>query len=244
MVRRRARAFTLIELMIVVAIIGILAALLLPALRGARDRALSAECMSNIRQLTQAALLYRDANDGYFPPASWDIMTTNLRRWHGERDRQNEPFEFDRSPMHQYLQTDRIKACPVFRDRLRGFEAGCGGYGYNDDYVGSGRGDPTDGSDTPARNLGDPTNTVMFADCAFLRNGELIEYSFITEPVFETWGCDSTPSVHFRHRGKANVGWCDGHVTAESMGFSRGPSADHQIGYIGTFDDNRLYDRK
>lgn len=244
MTRRHARAFTLIELMIVIAIVGVLAALLLPAIRGARDRALSAECMSNLRQLTQAAILYRDANDGYYPPASWDIMTTNLHRWHGVRDRQDEPFAFKRSPMHLYLQVDRIKACPTFREHLKGFEAGCGGYGYNDDYVGSGRGDPTDGGDCPARNVNDPTNTIMFADCAFLGPTGIIEYSFVTEPVFEVWGCDSTPSIHFRHRGRANVGWCDGHVSSEAMGFSRGKSAEVDIGYVGRWQDNRLYDRK
>jgi prepilin-type N-terminal cleavage/methylation domain-containing protein/prepilin-type processing-associated H-X9-DG protein len=248
--------FTLIELLVVMAIVGVLAALLFPALRGAKDKARSVGCISNLRQLTVAALLYCEYDDDYFPPSSWDIYTTNRHRWHGERDNQGEPFDFRRSPLYTYLKTDRIKGCPVFAEYLTGFEAGCGGYGYNDGYVGSGRGDPRDKSSRPARRgqIGDPANTVMFADCAFLGGpgaGGLIEYSFVTEPVYEAWGSTpSTPSIHFRHQGRANVSWCDGHVSSEPMGYSNNhgffPGYDfaaHNIGYVGTFRDNRLYDR-
>lgn len=66
--RIRHSAFTLIELLVVVAIIAILAAMLLPALKGARDRAKSAECMSNLRQIGQAIQLYAEDFDGYPPP--------------------------------------------------------------------------------------------------------------------------------------------------------------------------------
>jgi len=241
----------------VIAIIGILMALLLPALRGAKDKAKSAMCMSNLRQLVTAALLYAEYNDGYYPPSSWDIMTTNLHRWHGVRDHQNEPFEFKRSPLHLYLQGDGIKACPVFGEYLTGFEAGCGGYGYNDSYVGSGRGDPRDKGNLPARRgmIHNPSNTIMFADCAFLGGGGSggpIEYSFVTEPVYEVWGGgDSTPSIHFRHNRRANVAWCDGHVSSEPMGFSNNHGyfpgydfASQDIGYVGAYHDNRLYDRR
>ena len=248
-VNGRSRAFTLIELLVVIAIVGMLASFLLPALAGARQQAYAAECMSNLRQLSQAVILYCRDHDGRYPPSSWDIMTTNLHRWHGVRDRQNEPFDFERSALHKYLQTDRIKACPSFRDHLTGFESGCGGYGYNDSYIGSGRGIPGNAQAHLAATQGsirDPVNTILFADCAFLNagTGELIEYSFVTEPVFEVWGSNSVPSIHFRHRGRANVAWADGHVSSEAMGFSRGPCGAHDIGYVGEWNDNRLYDRK
>lgn len=59
--------FTLIELLIVVAIIAILAALLLPALNKARESALRSNCISNIRQAAAGVILYSDDYNGYAP---------------------------------------------------------------------------------------------------------------------------------------------------------------------------------
>lgn len=61
--------FTLIELLIVIAIIAILAAMLLPALQQARERGKSSKCVSNLKQLGMAAMLYTSDNHDYLPPA-------------------------------------------------------------------------------------------------------------------------------------------------------------------------------
>ena len=56
--------FTLIELLVVVAIIALLMAILIPALRTAREQGKRAVCLSNLRQLTLAWIMYADDNDG------------------------------------------------------------------------------------------------------------------------------------------------------------------------------------
>jgi prepilin-type processing-associated H-X9-DG protein len=71
----------LVELLVVVAIIAILAAMLLPALQGAKNRARSAECMSNLRQLSMAFHLYAENNNG-FPPPHYDANATPVQ-WPG-----------------------------------------------------------------------------------------------------------------------------------------------------------------
>ena len=61
----KRRSFTLIELLVVVAIIAVLVALLLPALQGARDQSRRTACMSNLKQMHIAYLMYADENNGW-----------------------------------------------------------------------------------------------------------------------------------------------------------------------------------
>jgi len=69
---RRRHAFTLVELLVVIGIIGVLIAILLPALNKAREHARRTRCMSNMRQLTIAWTMYVQNNKGKLPSADTD----------------------------------------------------------------------------------------------------------------------------------------------------------------------------
>lgn len=62
---RIERAFTLIELLIVIAIIAVLIGILLPALRGGREQGRAVQCLSNQRQIGMAQQFYADEFDEY-----------------------------------------------------------------------------------------------------------------------------------------------------------------------------------
>ena len=61
------RGFTLIELLVVIAIIAILAAILFPVFAKAREKARSASCESNLKQISLAVLMYAQDYDEKFP---------------------------------------------------------------------------------------------------------------------------------------------------------------------------------
>src|SRR5437763_14539096 len=65
--RNRKAAFTLIELLVVIAIIAIIAAILFPVFARAREKARQATCLSNLKQLGAAVMMYMSDYDEAFP---------------------------------------------------------------------------------------------------------------------------------------------------------------------------------
>jgi prepilin-type processing-associated H-X9-DG protein len=64
----KARAFTIIELLVVAAVIALLLAMLLPSLSLARDKARTTACLANLKQISHAINFYAVDNDGYTNP--------------------------------------------------------------------------------------------------------------------------------------------------------------------------------
>lgn len=73
---RKSAAFTLIELMIVIAIIAILAAILVPNFIRARAQAHLTACESNLRQIATSLEMYSVDNRGHYPPTI-NLLTPN-----------------------------------------------------------------------------------------------------------------------------------------------------------------------
>ncbi len=111
--RMRCQIFTLIELLVVIAIIAILASLLLPALKNARNSAKNANCMSNLKQIASASMMYFIDNNDY-------LTTVNESGYNYGRRWQNDslsgylnltPPLYDGTP--NYLPNVVIFRCPA-----------------------------------------------------------------------------------------------------------------------------------
>jgi prepilin-type processing-associated H-X9-DG protein len=190
------------------------------------------------------------------------------RRWHGKRIGANEPFDPLKGPLAGYLGDGKIKECPTRADFTKeqtgdiNFELGCGGYGYNMAYLGCrlwSKGITTFaamkeayGRTTNMTEVRRPGATLMFSDTAFYQSYAgcryLIEYSFAEPPFYVSngmvnEGVFNQPSIHFRHQGRTNVGWVDGHIEPRRMADMEGKagydaaSAGVNIGWFEPVDN-------
>lgn len=189
-------------------------------------------------------------NGHYVPAAAdmYDFMLSGADpdhfggrlRWHGTRETPNPrtPFDPNTGPLAEYLPDGRVKQCPVFFEYREHnplentFEGGAGGYGYNMAYVGSMLSlvkDPVEAVrlGMPDSAIAHPARTIMFTDAAIPLESGLVEYSFVEPPFYVSadypqgradWV--NSPTLHFRHYGRANVLWCDGHITSERWGWA------------------------
>ena len=120
------KGFTLIELLVVMAIVAVLAGLLLPALSGARSRALQVQCLSNYRQLNLCWLLYLDDFRGELPPNE-TVLTggreganATARTWvTGNAYTDTTPTNLIRGMLFGYHRSVAIYRCPADRSTVR-----------------------------------------------------------------------------------------------------------------------------
>ncbi len=246
--RSNGAAFTLVELLVVIAIISIVAALIFSAVKSARESAGAAKCLGNLRSLAEANGRYAGEHNGQYCYAQ---EKSNKVRWHGSRSSVSEKFDATQGPLAPYLGRDgRVKECPTFQQFLSGkesFENGSGGYGYNAIYIGGTPRNKWEGENM--NNIPRPERTLMFADTALAREDGVQEYPY-AEPY--QWVAPNgrlagplSPSVHFRHGGKANVVWCDGHASPElpkrlgsGKNYYGGDEGKNSLGWVGPEVEN------
>lgn len=211
------RAFSLVELLVVIAVVGILGALLLPALSQSKAAARRIQCVDNLRQLGLATQMYWDENDDF--TFRYQIGATNGGRlyWFGwlkpGAEGQRE-FDLTQGALYPFLQGSGVEICPsldynnaLYKHKARGAAYG---YGYN---LNLGQ------SSINTSRLSRPSDTVLMADAA-----QVNDFQAPASPdrpmIEEFYYVDADdgggyPNAHFRHQKQANTLFADNHVDRE-----------------------------
>lgn len=107
-------AFTLIELLTVIAIIGILASILIPAVAQVRESGRRTKCLSNLRQISQAMVMYATDHDGRLPQPNWGTDSDGWLYEGSPTARGRNPINPVRSgQLWDYLESEEIYRCPT-----------------------------------------------------------------------------------------------------------------------------------
>ena len=212
----RSSGFTLAELLVVITIILILAALIMPAVKGVRERAQAAACAQNLRQIGVGLRLYIADNDGRFPDGTADVS------WSGKGKCWYDAASINMGRQYNFQTWSGDNTLP----KSFGCPSGHGkayfpNWPYSGDYAANLRlGNQYDGVTTLA-SVNHPSETPYVQDTVLQNQfGEWIFNAGSSKTAIEAFSD--------RHGGRGNILWVDGHVSsftyAEYMDFANKPS--------------------
>lgn len=215
-------AFTLVELLVVLAVCGILAGLLIPGVARLLSGGRAAACRSNLKQLYIAYRLYLDDHaDRLFP---WREETTEGTLWYfglertsGTRGEGARLLDKSRARLAPYFDhVGGIEVCPAFRYGGAGikqkFATASYGYGLNEYLI---EGTPANARAKVQKfsDLQKPAETIVWGDSAQVNTWQAPASP--SNPMIEEWYYLSKTlpaSFHFRHSGQCQVVMGDGAV--------------------------------
>ena len=252
MASKSQRGFTLGELVVAIAIIGVLVAMMVPAMAAAVGVAHQTACASNLRQIGFATQMYLKDNDGWFFWLATDDPSGG-RAWFfglepvgsGALGEGNRKLDRTRGKLYPYLQTsESIETCPAvpFGGAYKPkYEGGAWTYGVNR-FMSSHQmpsqkkiNGKTNGNISWIRTR-EASRTLLFADAAQVNTFQAPASP--SNPMVEDWYYiePGRAYVQFRHAGRANVLFADWHVAlagpAAGSFDKRMPGA--MIGYFDT----------
>lgn len=226
------KKFTLIELLVVVAIIGILASILMPSLSQARLKAQSAMCLSNLRNMMPAVLMYSEGNNDYLP---WSQRRAGNVDTHVWWRRQILTYMSDIpdatttnwSDLYIDEMGEGVFVCPNEKTGITATYAK-GGYGWNLKYFGWGMTDTWPGG-APKRiiNADLPAESIIIGDGSDDESLAQWEKLMLLAPSLK-----GLPGIGDRHFLGMNRLWLDGHASfAKANSIQSGRDGDEDYFY-------------